>query len=59
MLDPYQDLAWANDVVDSNSGMYKRLNRNERSRATASQSTGRPKKKAELEKNKLLILNLS
>jgi hypothetical protein len=33
-----------------NSGLYRRLNRNERLRATASPSTGRPKKKAKIEK---------
>ena len=37
-------------TASSNSGLYRRLNRNERLRATASLSTGRPKKKAKIEK---------
>ena len=37
-------------TASSNSGLYRRLNRNERLRATASPSTGRPKKKAKIEK---------
>ena len=38
-------------TASSNSGLYRRLNRNERLRATASPSMGRPKKKAKIEKN--------
>ena len=37
-------------TASSNSGLYRRLNRNERLRATASPSMGRPKKKAKIEK---------
>ena len=37
-------------TASSNSGLYRRLNRNERLRATASPSTARPKKKAKIEK---------
>ena len=42
-------------TASSNSGLYRRLNRNERLRATASPSTGRPKKKAKIEKKTFRI----